>query len=218
MTFFENNDSNYFYEYWIGKDVNLKKYWDAYKSGQGYMSKFSDMECHVIEITFDYPPKELPLFNLEPVYKTLKSYYHEIKRDILSKEEYNSAGPLFVYEINRGSGIWTFLGELWYGLVLGTSLTEEKIKGQQLDNLDRKLRMLKEYFGEENVRPELFDVFMRANTPIETQEALQNLFQEKIKTIRISKHPFTGEIEENRVEMIDIKVLLTQRDSEKDNE
>jgi hypothetical protein len=52
---------------------------------------------------------------------------------------------------------------------------------------------------------------MRADTPIETQEALQNLFDEKIKTIRISKQPFDGEIEENRKEMVDVKKLLTER-------
>jgi hypothetical protein len=204
-----NNDGDFLYEYWIGKSINLKKYWAAYKNGKGYEKKFENMQTYVLEITFDIPGKQLPLFNLEPVYKTLKSYYHELKKDILSKQEYESAGPLFVYEINRGSGIWTLLGELWYTLVLGTTLTEEKIKGQRLDNLEKKLKVMKEYFGDENVRPELFENFMRADTPIETQEALQNLFDEKIKAIRISKHPFSGAIEENRREMIDIKGLLS---------
>jgi hypothetical protein len=156
MGIFGSNDKDLFYEYWIGKDINLKKYWTAYKEGQGYIQKFDDMKCHVFEITFEIPPKHLPLFNLEPIYKTLKSYYHELKEDILSKNEYGSVGPLFIYEINRGSGIWTFLGELWYILVLGTTLSEEKIKGQRLDNLEKKLRMLKEYFGEGNVPTELF--------------------------------------------------------------
>jgi hypothetical protein len=215
MGIFGNNDKDFFYEYWIGKDINLKKYWTAYKDGKGYMQKFDDMKSHVFEITFETPVKHLPLFNLEPIYKTLKSYYHELKKDILSKNEYGSAGPLFIYEINRGSGIWTFLGELWYTLVLGTTLSEEKIKGQRLDNLEKKLRILKEYFGEGNVRPELFENFMRADTPIETQEALQNLFDEKIKTIKISKQPFTGEIEENRKEMVDLKKLLTDGDETK---
>jgi len=212
MPSFENNNSDFFYEYWIGKDINLKKYWAAYKDGKGYRDKFTDMQCHVFEITFDTPPKHLPLFNLEPIYKTLKSYYHELKKDILSRNEYGSAGPLFIYEVNRGSGIWTFLGELWYTLVLGTTLTEEKIKGQRLDNIEKKLRMLKEYFGDGNVRSELFENFMKADTPIETQESLQNLFAEKIKIIKISKHPFTGEIEENRKEMLEIKGLLTEGD------
>ena len=215
MGLFEKNDDGFFYEFWIGEDINLKKYWTAYKNGQGYIQKFNDMKCYVLEITFETPSKHLPLFNLEPIYKTLKSYYHDLKKDILSNNEYGSAGPLFIYEINRGSGIWTFLGELWYTLILGTTLSEEKIKGQRLDNLEKKLRIMKEYFGEGNVRPELFENFMKADTPIETQEAVQSLFEEKIKTIRISKQPFTGEIEDNRKEMIDLKKLLTESDESK---
>ncbi len=77
--------------------------------------------------------------------------------------------------------------------------------------------MLKEYFGEGNVRPELFKNFIKADTPIETQEALQNIFNEKIKSIRISKQSFTGEIEENRKEMIDLKKLLTEGDETKND-
>jgi hypothetical protein len=207
MGLFGNNDD--LYEYWIGKGINLKRYWTAYKNGKGYEQKFANMRTHVLEITFEIPPKQLPLFNLDPVHKTLKSYYHELKKDILSKQEYESSGPLFLYEINRGSGIWTLLGELWYTLVLGTTLTEEKIKGQRIDNLEKKLKIMKEYFGDENVRPELFENFMRADTPIETQEALQNLFDEKIKTIRLSRHSFSGSIEENRKDMVDIKGLLS---------
>ncbi len=57
-----NNDNDFFYEYWIGDGINLKKYWTAYKSGQGYMQKFDDMKCHVFEITFETPARHLPLF------------------------------------------------------------------------------------------------------------------------------------------------------------
>lgn len=198
------SDKDFFYEYWIGEGIDLKKYWDAYYGGNGYMKKFNRMECYVIEITFRNPNKDLPLYNFEPIYKTLKAYYHEIKKDILDDQEYNDSGPLFLYEVNRGSGIWTFLGELWYVLTLGTTLTEEKIKGQRIDNLDKKLKMLKEYFGDVNIRPELFNAFIEADTPLETQEALQNLFKERIEQVRISRRPFKGNIEDNRRDMLDL--------------
>ena len=96
--FGKSNDDDFFYEYWIGKGINLRKYWSAYKGGQGYMRKFEEMQCYVLEITFETPLKHFPLFNLEPIYKTIKSYYHELKKDILSRDEYGSAGPLFIYE------------------------------------------------------------------------------------------------------------------------
>lgn len=32
-----------FYEYWIGKDINLKQLWDDYERGTGYMDKYKAM-------------------------------------------------------------------------------------------------------------------------------------------------------------------------------
>ena len=206
--FFRNNDSNFFYEFWIGKDINLKKYWNAYNEGQGYQQKFTSMKCHVLEITFEKTLKELPLYNLEPIYKTTKAYYHDLKKDCLTEQEYDSAGPLFIYEINRGSGIWTWLGELYYVLLLGTTLTEEKIKGQRIDNMEKKLKILKEYFGDSNVRPELFQAFMQADTPDEMERAMQHLFQERIQSIKISRSPIITSIEDARKDMIDIGEVL----------
>ncbi len=201
-------NGDFFYDFWIGKDSNLSDYWAAYQEGDGYKRKFSSMKCHIIEITFEKTSKELPLFNLEPIYKTLKAYYHDLKQDILSPDEYGSAGPLFIYEINRGSGIWTFLGEIWYLLILGTTLKEEKIKGQRIDNMEKKLKILKEYFGESNVRPELFQEFMNADTPNEMEQAMQNLFNERIKTIKISKSPIITSIDEAKKEMIDLSQIF----------
>lgn len=200
-------DENFFYEYWIGKSTNLNKYWTAYYEGKAYEQKFTLMNCHLLEITFEKTAKELPLFNLEPILKTIKAYYHDLKKDCLSKEEYNSAGPLFIYEINRGSGIWTFLGEIWYMMLLGTTLTEEKIKGQRLDNMDKKLKILKEHFGDYAVRPELYHAFMKADTPSDMEAAVQNLFNEKIKSVKISKSPIIT-IEQAKLEMVDIGEIL----------
>jgi len=202
-------DENFFYDFWIGRNSDLTKYWSAYKQGDGYKKKFSMMRCHVIEITFEKTSKNLPLFNLEPIYKTLKAYYHDLKRDLLSADEYGSAGPLFIYEINRGSGIWTFLGELWYLLILGTTLNEEKIKGQRLDNMEKKLKILKDYFGD-NVRPELFQEFMQSDTPAEMQQAMKDLFEEKITSIKISKSPVITSVEDARKEMINLKEVFKQ--------
>ena len=195
------------YEYWIGKNVNYAEYWDAYDDGEGYKMKFESMRTHIIQIEFEEPTIDMPLFNQEAVYKTLKGYFHDIKKICLSKNEYSTAGPLFLYEINRGSGIWTFLGELPYILLYGTTLTKEKIIGQRLDNMEKKLKILKEYFGSD-VRPELYDTFMEAKSPREIEKAVNRLFQEKIRDIKISKRPFNGNIEETRKSLISLKEKL----------
>lgn len=201
-------DDNFYYEYWIGKDIDLEKYWSAYFQGDGYKHKFLSMKCHVSEITFEVPNKNQPLFNLEPIFKTIKAYYHDLKKDCLSTQQYNSAGPMFIYEINRGSGIWTWLGELPYLLLYGTTLTAEQIKGQRIDNLEKKLKILKEYFGDRCVNPEIYQAFMNAQTPNQMERAMQNLFNERIKSIKISKNPVLVDVEDSKKEMIDLKEIF----------
>jgi hypothetical protein len=36
----------FFYDFWIGKDSELDKYWDAYYKGEDYKQKFLDMKSH----------------------------------------------------------------------------------------------------------------------------------------------------------------------------
>ncbi len=195
------------YEYWIGRNVRYTEYWNSYLSGGGYQTKFRSMETHAIEIQFENYSNDNPLFNFEVVYKTLKGYFHDLKRFCLSPEEYNHAGPLFIYEVNRGSGVWTLLGQLPYLLVYGTSLVNEKVIGQRLDNLHKKLEVLEKHFGDE-VRPELYQSFMSAKTPSEIEFALSRLFDEKIKDVRISKKPFKGDIKESRNNMISLIEMI----------
>lgn len=78
--------------------------------------------------------------------------------------------------------------------------------------MEKKLRILKEYFGESNVRPELFQAFMQADTPDEMEQAMQNLFEERIKTIRISKSPIITSVADAKKEMIDIRNVFKQLD------
>ena len=197
------------YEYWIGENVNYQNLWKAYENGDGYKRKFNFLKTHLIEIEFEYPPSSLPLFNQEVVYKTLKGYFHDLKKICLSREEYTSAGPLFIYEISRGSGIWTFLGELPYILLYGTTLTKEKIVGQKLENFDKKLKILKDYFGD-GVRPDLFENFISAETPRDIEEAVNRLLQERIKDIRVSQVPFNGKIAESRRNLISLNSELAE--------
>src|SRR5205809_6832387 len=95
-------------QYWIGEGLDYDAVWAAYESGSGYAQKFRSMRVHLLRITLREPPVELPLFNLEVVYRTTKGYFHELKKAYLTREEYERAGPLFVYRIDRSSGIWDF--------------------------------------------------------------------------------------------------------------
>lgn len=199
------------YEYWIGKDVPYNDVWEAYEKGQGYIDKYHSMEVHLIQIKFQQQPKELPLFNFEAVYKTLKGYFHDLKYYCLDTQSYNSAGPLFIYSVERSSGVWEFLGELRQILFFGSTLSDEKLMGQKLDNIDKKMTLLRKYFGD-SVVPEDYQKFMKANTPRQVEKAFQRLIKQQIESIKISQKPFLGNIEETKTSLIDIKSILNEAD------
>ena len=96
------------YEYWIGENIDYDKIWDAYDQGQAYIQKFQSMRVHLFRLKLREHPRNLPLFNFEAVYKTIKGYFHDLKKLCLNSKDYAMAGPLFVYSVNRDSGIWDF--------------------------------------------------------------------------------------------------------------
>lgn len=195
-------------EYWIGKGVNYNDEWRSYTDGLSYIEKFRTMRVHLLRIELREFPTHLPLFNHEVVYKTIKGYFHDLKQYCLSPFEYDAAGPLFLYSVDRASGIWNFLGELPQILLLGTTLAEEKVMGQQLENLNLKLSILRQHFGEEAVNCDAFQAFMLANTPLQLQSAVERLFREGIDKVQISTQPFNGNMRETEKSLIVIKELF----------
>src|SRR3989338_3619306 len=176
-------------EYWIGKGIDLNGVWGAYEQGAGYIEKFKSMETHLIRITFENPSMRYPLFEFEAVFKTMKAYFHEVKRLSLTNDEYNEAGPLFLYEVGRGSTIWSFLGGLRHLLLFGKTLSDESVKNLKLDNqlkeleiFEKKVAILKEHFGGA-VHPEDFEKFIRARQPEELREALSKAMSRGIKKV-----------------------------------
>ena len=75
--------------------------------------------------------------------------------------------------------------------------------------MGKKLKILKEYFGN-GVRPELYDSFMNARSPREIETAVNRLFQERIREIRVSKEPFTGNIEEAKETLVSLNEKLDE--------
>jgi hypothetical protein len=193
MSLFSNHPTEA--EYWIGKGIDYDAVWAAYESGTAYKEKFRKMQVHLLRITIEAHPLDQPLFNFEAVSKTVKGYFHDLKRMCLSEAEYNASGPLFVYRVGRSSGVWDFLGELRQLLMLGTSLADEKVIGEKLDNLDKRLDFLRKHFGSA-VSPQDFETFMRAQTPRQLEKAVRKLIEQGIKKVEVSRDPFAGHIQQ----------------------
>ena len=159
-------------------------------------------------------PHNLPLFNLEVVPKTFKAYFHELKMLSLNQSEYNEAGPLFVYEINRGSSIWSFWGGLRHLVLFGTTLADEQLKNLLLDNkskeleiLDKKIDILEKHFSFA-VEKRDFQQFMQAQKPDELKMAVNKLLESGVVKVEISKKPFQGDINDTKGSLIDVKKKL----------
>lgn len=195
--------------YWIGEGIDYEAVWAAYESGTAYREKFSKMRVHLLRLTIEAHPPEQPLFNFEAVFKTVKGYFHDLKQMCLSAEEYDASGPLYVYRVGRSSGVWDFLGELRQLLMLGTSLADEKVVGEKLDNLDKRLDFLRKHFGSA-VSPRDFEMFMRAQTPRQLEKAVQKLITQGIKKVEVSRDPFVGDIKQVESTLVDLKQLTDQ--------
>lgn len=217
------------YNYWVGKDTDYDSVWSDFENGRQYEQKFRTMRVHLIRITLEKPARNLPLFNFEAVFKTIKGCYHDLKESNLTESEYNSTGPLFVYSVNRGSGIWSFLGELLPVLIFGAILTREVYKtkltkenaalakedviSKWLENMDKKNEFLNKHFGGD-ISSEDAKRFRSASTPRKLQKALEKLVEQGIKSVQISGQPFDGDIEKTESSMIDIMELLDRADED----
>jgi hypothetical protein len=215
------------YEYWIGKDIDFKQIWDDFDEGKaGYISKYQSMDLHLMEITFDNPDKKFALFSHEAVYKTIKGYYHELKHLLLSDYDYQQSGPIFLYEIGRGSAQWSFVGELkqliYFAISLlkpirdqlwfGTTLSDEELKKGILDNVDKKLSIierLQKIFPDLDFSVEEFKKIIEARKNKDLVAAIIKMIEnDKLRSIKISKDQFHGDSKENKDKLIDIGEII----------
>jgi hypothetical protein len=178
------------YEYWIGRDIDYMSIWQAYEEGGAYIDKFLSMRVHILRLELTQFSSDLPLFNHEAVHKTIKGFFHDLKRHGLSKEEYLATGPLFLYSVDRGTGIWNFLGELEPLLALAITLIEGKIRNKILVNSSKTRQILYENFR--GVNPKDIERIMRANSRKDLQFALSKLASQRIQGVKVSKAPFEG--------------------------
>jgi hypothetical protein len=192
-------------EYWIGRGVDYRAIWNAYEGGtSGYIDKYFSAPVYLLRLKFGYPPYDKPLFNHEALYKTLKGYFHDLKYACLPRTIYNDSGPLYLYKIDRSSGVWDLLAGLRELLLFGTTLSDEKVIGEQLSNVQKKLDILKEHFGD-SVHPEDFFRFMNARSSSDIDIAVQKLLEQRLLSAKLSKTPFVGSLENVEMNLIELK-------------
>jgi hypothetical protein len=131
-----------FYEYWIGEGIDLKKVWKNYEDGKGYINKYCSQDSYLLSIEFEEPSGECPLFNHEAIYKTIKGLYHDLKRLFLNEEDYKNSGPIYLYEIKRGSVDWSWVSNDFLGLFFLALLLWGKPVNIWLDSIKKFYEIL----------------------------------------------------------------------------
>lgn len=194
-----------FYEYWIGKNIDLENMWNIFEDGNGYIEKYRSTEVYMLRLHFHNYSSDLPLFDHEVISKTIKGLFHDLKKECLSESEYDRFGPIFLYEINRGSSIWTFLAELKplliFGVGLGTAMLWKwnEFEGKNLDNLNKKIDIIKKLHP--NASNLDIQDFLSAWTFIGRNKVLERLAKQGLKGVEISKNPFKGK---TNIDVIDV--------------
>ena len=197
-------------EYWIGKGIELDQVWLDYEQGKGYEDKYQSMKVHLLQLSFGQYEPDSPLFNLEAVLKTTKAVFHNLKKNCLSPLEYEKFGPLFVYDISRGSERWRFLAEIKPGLLFAISLWNQIRKGTARHKADQitLIDELKRRFPNASIE----DLLSYANALPGNEEklALKKLYGQGLKSIQVSAKPFRGNIGETEKELISFDDIVSK--------
>lgn len=200
-------------EYWMGKDIDLERLWKDFEEGQGYITKVSNSQLYLLRLTFSGPGANLPLFDHELIYKTVKGTFHDIKKDCFDQSRYNRAAPIFLRKIDRGSGVFEFLAQFdplitWISALGGAIVILKNLQYKDQEYDEARLKFLLAHFP--NASKEDISAYLKAWTTWGRRRVLQKLIQHGLKKVEISKSPLSPDPNAALPELINIGDLVSK--------
>jgi hypothetical protein len=202
-------------QYWTGKRIDLRSVWKDYDGGSGYIEKVRGRDLFMLRLNFTEPGTLDPLFAHEAIYLSVKSLFHDLKEDCLSEPEYNSAVPIFLHRVDRGSGIYEFLAELQPLLMFATALATGILSYRPLVHHDieiteKKLTLLQSYFPLAS-RTDVM-AYLSAKTPWGRNKVIKRLVEEQgLASVQISNRPL-NDGGDDRAALVDVaRVIESER-------
>ncbi|HEX9775873.1 MAG TPA: hypothetical protein VGB83_09890 [Actinomycetota bacterium] len=197
-----------FDEYWMGKGLDADAVWGVFESGRGYVAKVESSTLYLLRLTFEGHPTNLPLFDFEAIYKTVKGTFHDVKAECFAPSAYDSAAPIFLHRVDRGSGIFEFLGQLdpvltWVVALGGASVWYRRILREDQNFDDSRLRFLRENFP--NASPDLKMAYMQAWSTFARRRALHKMMEQDLRRVEVSQEPHSTSASEA---MVDVEPLI----------
>lgn len=189
-----------FEQYWIGKGVDAESAWEDFDNGSGYIDKVSTSQLHLLRLTFGHPTLRSPLFNHEAIFKTIKATFHDVKLECYPPHRYDELAPIFLYRINRGSGIYEFLAQIdptltWIAALGGAAIAYRTMltKDQEFD--EKRFKFIQDNFPD--ARPEDKIAYLKAWTTFSRRQVLLRLLEQDLKKVEVSQSPVAMDVEQD---------------------
>lgn len=202
-------------QYWIGKDLELDQLWEDFESGREYIQEVSKCRLHLLRLTFAGHPIQMPLFDHEIIYKTVKGTFHDVKTECFTPEAYAEAVPIFLYSVERGSGIFEFLAQfdplITWVVALGAAATWYR-KALVLDNNFDQERFLFIKRNFPNASATDIKAYMKAWTTFGRRRVLHRLIDQGLRRVEMSREPLSDAMQQSQ-SMVDMQVIVHLRES-----
>ena len=199
-------------QYWMGKGLNLDVLWRDFDNGSGYIQKVGASELHLLRLTFAGHPTHLPLFDHEVVFKTVKGTFHDVKAECLTPTAYDDATPIFLYRVERGSGVFEFLAQfdplMTWVVALGAAAMwyrNSLASDQEFD--EKRLGFIRKQFPNASLSD--VQAYMKAWTTFGRRRVLQRLIGQNLERVEVSKSPYNPPAPST---MVDMKVIVVLED------
>ena len=190
--------------YWMGKGLDLEALWHDFDSGTGYIQKVGSSRLHLLRLTFGGHPLNQPLFDHEVIYKTVKGTFHDVKAECFTGEAYDKAAPIFVYRIDRGSGIFEFLGQFdplmtWVVALGAAAVGYRKLLSVDQEFDEKRLAYIRTNFP--NASALEVQAYLKAWTTFGRRKVLHRLVGLQLERVELSALPHIPDQPQTLVDM-----------------
>ncbi len=203
-------------QYWMGKGIDLDGLWQDFDAGAGYVQKVAVSPLHLLRLTFAHHPLNLPLFDHEVVFKTVKGTFHDVKAECLTLEAYDEAAPIFLHRVDRGSGVFEFLAQfdplMTWIVALGAAATwyrKSLAADQDLD--EKRLTFIRTNFPSASTSE--VQAYIKAWTTFGRRRVLHRLIGQHLERVEVSNSPHSSPESPTMVNM-NIVVALGQNEND----
>ena len=197
--------------YWMGKDLDLDSLWHDFDSGSGYIRKVAASPLHLLRLTFEDHPPQLPLFDFEVLFKTVKGTFHDVKAECLTPEAYDRAAPIFLHRVDRGSGVFEFLAQFdplmtWVVALGGAAMWYRKALTVDQEMDEKRLDFIRTNLPNASISD--VQAYMRAYTTFGRRRVLWRLIDQHLIHVEVSSTPHNPP---ESPTMVDMKAVVSLR-------